>query len=82
MTRQYGAFLLRGWRLDDGDQRFEIAHIQSGESARATTLEEVIAWVGARLEVGQTPADGRGEALATNVEAPPDAGRIARSEPL
>ena len=82
MTRQYGAFLLRGWRLGDGDQRFEIAHIQSGESTRVTTLEEVIAWVGARLEVGQTPADRRREAQAADDEATPDAGRIAWSEPL
>ena len=82
MTRRYGAFLLRGWRLGDDDLRFEIAHIQSGESARATTLEEVIAWVGARLEGGQTPADGRREAEATDDEARPDAGRTARGEPL
>ena len=74
MARRYGAFLLRGWRLGDGDQRFEIAHIQSGESTRATTLEEVIAWVGACLETGQV--SGAGE--VPDDEATPDDGHVAR----
>jgi hypothetical protein len=74
MARRYGAFLLRGWRLGDGDRRFEIAHIQSGESTRATTLEEVIAWVGACLEADQVPGDGRHNAEAPDEQATPDAG--------
>ncbi len=78
MTRQYGAFLLRGWQLGDEGKRFEIAHIQSGESLRATTLEEVIAWVGARLEAEQARDDGSREGGADTADAAPDQGKRAR----
>jgi hypothetical protein len=74
MDRRYRAFLLRCWQLGD-EQRFEIAHIQSGDTIRAATLGEVLAWLDHRLaepppaEVARpaappggtptTPAEGR-----------------------
>jgi hypothetical protein len=48
MDRRYRAFLLRCWRLGD-EQRFEIAHIQSGDTIRAASLAEVLAWLDRHL---------------------------------
>lgn len=45
MSRSYGSFLVRCWRIDDDDQRIEIEHIQSGERRLATTVAEAIDWI-------------------------------------
>jgi hypothetical protein len=76
MARQYGAFLVRCWRLGD-DLRFEIAHIQSGASVRATTLDDAIAWIGARLDAGHLPGDGHHEAGTPGDETAPAEGGTA-----
>ena len=57
MTRHYNAFLLRAWRLGGGTERFEIAHIQSGERTVAPSLDGALAWLGTRLDAdcGQEP---------------------------
>lgn len=67
MARQYRAFLLRCWQLG-GDQRFEIAHIQSGDSVRATTFAEAVTWIGAHLANEQIPNGARRESGAHNAE--------------
>ncbi len=48
MARHYYAFLVRCWRLDDGERRIEIAHIQSGARTRVTSIAAALAWIGAR----------------------------------
>jgi hypothetical protein len=78
MARQYGAFLVRAWRLG-GDQRFEVAHIQSGAHTRAATLEEVIAWVGACLEAGHAPDERGRERGASDDKAAPGTDGRARA---
>ena len=55
MARSYCAFLLRCWRLDDGAQRIEVAHIQSGERTVLASLTAALAWIDARSGVS---ADG------------------------
>lgn len=69
MVRRYSAFLVRCWRLDDGERRIEIAHIQSGARTRVTSVAAALAWIGARAaenEAGRSlprdPADPAGEA--------------------
>lgn len=49
MARQYGAFLVRYWRLADGDRRLAVAHIQSGASARVASLAAALDWMAAYL---------------------------------
>lgn len=62
MFRQYRAFLLCCWQRGDGDQRFEIAHIESADVLRAITLADVIDWIGVRLATGYVPESARREA--------------------
>ncbi len=81
MTRQYRAFMLRCWRLGEGDQRFEIAHIQSGESVRATTLADVLAWISARLDVVETSGAGHDEDDAADGKVASDQERLLRRGP-
>ena len=38
MTRAYGAFLIRYWRLRGAERRIEIEHIQSGGRTRVRSL--------------------------------------------
>lgn len=45
MSRSYGSFLVRCWRLDGDEQRIEIEHIQSGERRLVTTVAEAIDWI-------------------------------------
>lgn len=49
MARQYCAFLVRCWRLVDGDGRFTVAHVQSGGSARVASLAAALDWLAAHL---------------------------------
>lgn len=73
MDRHYRAFLLRCWQFGD-EQRFEIAHIQSGDTTRATTLAEVLAWLDRRLaappqaEGGRPAVDPTGDTATTQPE--------------
>ncbi|CAA9579848.1 MAG: hypothetical protein AVDCRST_MAG18-2977 [uncultured Thermomicrobiales bacterium] len=69
MVRHYRAFLLRCWQLGGGDQRFEITHIQSGDSVRATTLADAITWIAAHLASGQVPGDAPPESDAHDDES-------------
>ncbi len=48
MVKHYCAFLVRCWRLDDGERRIEIAHIQSGARTRVTSIAAALAWISAR----------------------------------
>ncbi len=45
MSRSYGSFLVRCWRLDGDEQRIEVEHIQTGERRLATTVAEAIDWI-------------------------------------
>jgi hypothetical protein len=57
MTREYRAFLLRCWRLTSGDERFEVAHVQTGASLRVETLADALDWIGDCLAAGRDPID-------------------------
>ena len=50
MARQYGSFLLRCWRLENGARRIKIEHIQSGEWTQVPTLAAAAAWLGDRWD--------------------------------
>ena len=82
MTRQYRAFMLRCWCLGAGDQRFEIAHIQSGESLRTATLDDALAWIGTRLGSGEAPGPPRAADDGPQSDAAPEDGRPTREELL
>ena len=71
MARHYNAFLLRTWRLGGGTERFEVAHIQSGESTLSPSLAGAIAWLGARLDGD----DGEESGAADNAGMPRGQGR-------
>ena len=45
MRRQYCAFLVRCWALDDRTRRYQVTHIQSGERRLVATLGEALAWM-------------------------------------
>ena len=61
MDRRYRAFLLRCWQFGD-EQRFEIAHIQSGDTIRATTLVDALAWIDRAL-AESPPVEGASRAV-------------------
>lgn len=50
MTRQYSSFLIRCWRLDDGEQRIKNEHIQTGEGLQAATLAAAFTWIESRWD--------------------------------
>jgi hypothetical protein len=43
----YRAYVLRHWRRDDGSERVEVEHVQSGARARLASLAEALAWIDA-----------------------------------
>lgn len=43
----YATFVLRHWRRDDGVERIEVEHVQSGTRARLASLAEALAWIDA-----------------------------------
>ncbi|MCC6626151.1 MAG: hypothetical protein IT340_01990 [Chloroflexi bacterium] len=43
----YRTYVLRHWRRDDGVERIEIEHVQSGTRARLASLAEALAWIDA-----------------------------------
>lgn len=45
MVRQHVSFLLRCWQLDQGQQRIEIEHIQSGERRLAHSVADALEWI-------------------------------------
>lgn len=53
MAKQHQSFVIRCWRLDRGEERIEIEHIQSGEKRLAHSAAEANEWICARL--GQMP---------------------------
>ena len=73
MVRRYCAFLVRCWRLDDGERRIEIAHIQSGARTRATSVAAALAWIGARAAENEGghpfPHDPEGPAASEEGDA-------------
>ena len=69
MARHYRAFLLRCWQLGDGGQHFDVAHIQSGATLRATTLADALGWIAAHLAAGSVPGEARRAADAPGDEA-------------
>lgn len=52
MRKLYGTFLIRCWRMD-AEERFEIQHIQSGESVVVPALADIADWI--RTHAGSTP---------------------------
>jgi hypothetical protein len=45
VIKQYGAFLLRWWRRDSGDERIQIEHIQSEAKTVVRSAPGALAWV-------------------------------------
>jgi hypothetical protein len=75
MNRRYDAFLIRHWSLgEDGGQRVEIVHIQTGARTLVTSLAKAVDWLQARAA---TPGGDAGVAGPTPEVAGPDTGRCA-----
>lgn len=47
MPKHLRSFLIRCWELDEGEQRIEVEHIQSGKRIVAASAEIAVAWIGA-----------------------------------
>jgi hypothetical protein len=62
----YATFVLRHWRRDDGTERVEIEHVQSGARARLASLAEALAWI----DAGMTPVPAPDPARAGPPAAP------------
>jgi hypothetical protein len=61
VAASYTSFLIRLWRLAQGQMRVKIEHIQTGEVAQVNSLEEATVWLelhsaSAGPEVYQKPA--------------------------
>ncbi len=48
MPRQYDAFFVRHWRLEDDGRRIEVVHLQSGERTLFASLPQAVAWLDTR----------------------------------
>ncbi len=59
MAKQHQSFVIRCWRLQRGEERIEIEHIQSGEKHLAHSTAEANGWICARMSDPQraTPKD-------------------------
>lgn len=49
MAKQHQSFVIRCWKLDRGEERIEIEHIQSGEKYLARSTAEANEWICARM---------------------------------
>ncbi|HEX5504171.1 MAG TPA: hypothetical protein VFW96_16215 [Thermomicrobiales bacterium] len=80
MAHVRSSFLVRWWRVRDGE-RFEVAHIQSGDKVLVASLADAAAWIGARAGAASDPptADPAPPRDASGGAAPGDA--TARQEP-
>ncbi len=78
MTRTYGSFLLRCWRLDADEQRIEIEHIQSHQRIRVATVAAAVEWICARSDDSNmgsdpnSPATSEDELLRSDAPLPTD----------
>jgi hypothetical protein len=45
MVKGYESFLFRWWRLEDGHQRIEIVHIQSGDRTVLEAVSDALSWL-------------------------------------
>jgi hypothetical protein len=48
MPRQYDAFFVRHWRLEDDGRRIEVVHVQTGERTLFASLPQAVAWLDTR----------------------------------
>ncbi len=46
--KRYSSFLLRCWRVGEGELRIKIEHIQSGNETQANTYEAALVWLSER----------------------------------
>lgn len=49
MLRRYGSFLIRYWRLGNGERRIEVEHIPSGARERVTSSTAAFDWIESRV---------------------------------
>jgi hypothetical protein len=56
MRRGYRSFLVRVWRLGDGQARAEVEQIQTGERLRGVPLETALAWLRDQAPAGEAVA--------------------------
>jgi hypothetical protein len=61
MAKQHQSFVVRCWRLDRGEKRIEIEHIQSGEKYLAHSTAEANEWICARMSDPQRAPPEEGE---------------------
>ena len=68
MPRHYGSFLVRCWRLSNGERRIEIEHIASGARARVSSIAAALEWIGTQIgdsltdrQAGAAPGDRSAE---------------------
>lgn len=76
MTKRYSSFLIRCWRLDDGEQRIKIEHIQTGQVMQVMTLAAAVGWLDTRWSerdrLWPTAEDsGAADSLTSNTTATP-----------
>jgi hypothetical protein len=48
VKKRYASFFIRWWRIDSGQQRVEIEHIQTGERTLLDSLRAAFKWIGTR----------------------------------
>ncbi len=83
MARAYASFVLRCWRLDAGERRITVEHIQSGERVAVPSVAAAVEWV--CIHLGNATAeqialpDHEGAACGQQVE---DQGPSALTMPL
>ena len=60
MAKHHQSFVIRCWKLDRGDERIEIEHIQSGEKHLTHSAAEANEWICARMNdpTRASPRDG------------------------
>ena len=56
MRRGYRSFLVRVWRLGDGQVRVEVERVQTGERLRGVSLETALAWLRDQAPAGEAGA--------------------------
>jgi hypothetical protein len=57
VTRRYGSFVVRCWWLENGEQRIDVEHMQSGSRVRVNALKAALDWMVAQ-QGSRRPAPG------------------------
>jgi len=87
VTRRYGSFVVRCWWLENGEQRIDVEHMQSGCRVRVNALDVALGWMLARHGAASpvpgaapgtpAPSPGSREEVVTGAIQRPDVARRA-----